>query len=89
MIFQLRTTEGKDLEDNLYQHIIRIERQTTAGLQLAIIHITKKGERKKSYWLPKSQVLIDDVKPGENVCLADAKKIEIPEWLWERKNESR
>ena len=89
MIFQLRTTEGRDLDGNLYRHITRIERQTALGIQLAIVHITEKGERTKRYWLPKSRVFVDDVTPGENIDMMSAKKIEIPEWLWERRNESR
>jgi hypothetical protein len=62
-----------------------LEMQTEKALLVAVIHRSETGERKVCYWMPKSQVLLDGKKVFGEIDLTAAKKIEIPEWLWDKR----
>jgi hypothetical protein len=73
---------GLDGDQGAIEH--RIERQTEKAILLAKIHYSSTGERKVCYWLPKSQILVDGKKPFGEIK-ADAQKIEVPGWLWDKR----
>jgi hypothetical protein len=85
MILQLREIVGMDLNGAPVVKINRLERQTEKALLLAIINISAAGERKVSYWFPKSRVLVNGQKPWGEIDLKNAKRIEVPEWLWDKR----
>ena len=88
VIFLLRDKAMIDLAGKQSCICHRIEHQTERAVLLSVIHRID-GEEKKnaSYWLPKSQILIDNQKPEGMIDLAAAGKIEIPEWLWKERRE--
>jgi hypothetical protein len=63
----------------------RLERQTEKAVLMAITHTSETGERTVRYWFPKSRILIDEKKPFGEIDLKAAKKIEIPEWLYDKR----
>jgi len=65
--------------------IHRLEKQTEKAVLLAELHRTGANERKVCYWFPKSQVLVDNEMPWGEIDLQAAKKIEVPDWLWEKR----
>jgi hypothetical protein len=85
VIFQLReiSLAGLDGRGSTIGHAI--ERQTEKAILLAVVHRSSGGERKTCYWLPKSQVKLDGLKPFGEIKLDAFKKIEIPDWLWEKR----
>jgi hypothetical protein len=85
VIVQLREVVSKGLDGAPSIKINRLERQTDKALLLSIINISAAGERKVSYWFPKSRVLVDGQKPWGEIDLKNAKRIEVPEWLWEKR----
>jgi hypothetical protein len=85
MILQLRDTSIRGLDGKPSLKLVRLERQTEKALLLAIINISAAGERKVSYWFPKSRVLVNGQKPWGEIDLKNAKRIEVPEWLWDKR----
>jgi hypothetical protein len=85
VILQLRETVSNGLDGVPVVKINRLERQTEKALLLSIINISSAGERKVSYWFPKSRVLVNGQKPWGEVDLKNAKRFEVPEWLWEKR----
>lgn len=85
VIFQLgeKKLVGLDSGEIVVAH--QLERQTEKALLLSVVHRSATGERKASYWLPKSQVKLDNCKPFGEIKLDAFKKIEIPDWLWEKR----
>ena len=63
----------------------RIEKQTERAVLLAVINQSSAGGRKVCYWLPKSQIKIDGETPVGEIWIGRAKKIEVPDWLWEKR----
>ena len=86
MIFLLKEKATIDLSGKRSSIVHRIEHQTEKAVLLAVAHIID-GEEKSvaSYWLPKSQILVDDEKPGLQMDTSRARKIEVPEWLWKER----
>lgn len=88
MIFNLRETTGADINGNPTTHKAYLKKQTDKALLLAISHKSANGEREVCYWMPKSRVTVTMAEGKEawgEIDLAAAKKIEIPEWLWEKR----
>lgn len=79
VIFLLRDKAMIDLAGKQSCICHRIEHQTERAVLLAVIHKLD-GEEKKnaSYWLPKSQILIDNQKPEGMIDLAAAGKSRFP-----------
>ena len=88
VIFLLRDKAMIDLAGKQSRICHRIEHQTERAVLLTVIHKLD-GEEKKnaSYWLPKSQILIDNERPDGMIDITSAGKIEIPEWLWKERRE--
>jgi hypothetical protein len=86
VIFLLKDKVMMDLEGRQSCICHRIEHQTEKAILLAVVHKLN-GEEKTntSYWLPKSQILIDGQKVEGLIEVAAATKIEIPEWLWKER----
>ena len=86
MIFLLKEKATIDIEGKRSSIVHRIEHQTEKAVLLAVAHtIDGKEQSVASYWLPKSQVLINGERPGPRMDVAKAQKIEIPEWLWKER----
>jgi hypothetical protein len=84
-IFQLREKCALDLGGDMTYIDHHLERQTEKAVLLAVIHRSRAGERKVCYWFPKSVVIIDGKKVFGEIDLKAAKKIECPDWLWEKR----
>jgi len=85
-IFYLNTPEGSPGLTGETAYITRyLERQTEKAILLAIKRTSSASERTLRYWFPKSRILIDNKKPFGEIDLDAAKKIEIPEWLYDRR----
>ena len=86
MIFLLKEKATIDLSGKRSSIVHRIEHQTEKAILLAVAH-TIDGEEKSvaSYWLPKSQILVNGERPGPQMDVGKARKIEIPDWLWKER----
>jgi len=86
VIFLLRDKAMIDLAGKQSCICHRIEHQTDRAVLLSVFQRID-GEEKKnaSYWLPKSQILIDNERPDGMIDITSAGKIEIPEWLWKER----
>jgi len=85
VIFRLGEQKLAALDCGEIVVIHRLERQTEKALLLSVAHRSATGERKASYWVPKSQVKLDNCKPFGEVKLEAFGKIEIPDWLWDKR----
>jgi hypothetical protein len=86
LILLLKEKCAIDLEGKKSSIIHRIEHQTEKAVLLAVVHKLNGEEKTNSqYWLPKSQILIDNEKPDALIDIQKAAKIEIPEWLWKER----
>jgi len=85
-VFYLNKPDGSPGLTGGVAYITRsLERQTEKAVLMAIKHTSSAGERTVRYWFPKSRILIDNKKPFGEVDLGAAKKIEIPEWMYDRR----
>lgn len=85
VIFQLREQKIAALDCATVTIAHQLERQTEKAILLAVIHRSPAGERKVCYWFPKSQIKLDGAQPFGEIKLQAFKKIEIPDWLWEKR----
>jgi hypothetical protein len=83
VIFRLEEKASINLEGIRVSTAHRIRRETEKAVLLEVVTTTKGiGDivgmdiRTVGYWLPKSQITYD------------SKKIEIPDWLWQKKREA-
>lgn len=83
VIFQLKEKASINLEGIRVSTLHRVGRETDKAILLEVVTTTKgTGDivgidiRKVGYWLPKSQITYDE------------EKIEIPNWLWQKKREA-
>ncbi len=77
VIFQLKEKASINLEGIKVSTLHRIGRETEKAVLLEVVHSVGGMDAKKiGYWLPKSQITYD------------SKKIEIPDWLWQKKREA-
>ena len=73
-IFMLKPKASIDPEGHRVEILHRIGRMTEKAVLLEVVRLVEDMEtRSAAYWFPKSQIDKDD------------KKIEIPEWLWDKK----
>lgn len=83
VIFQLREKAQISLDGHKVSTAHRIERETDKAVLLEVVHVVEGMDMKKvAYWLPKSQIKLD------SETAEKATKIEIPNWLWEKKREA-
>ena len=86
MIFLLKEKATIDLEGRRSSIVHRIEHQTEKAILLTVAHVMDGFDTSiASYWLSKSQILVNDERPGLQIDVAKARKIEIPDWLWEER----
>lgn len=83
VIFQLTEKASINLEGVRVSTAHRIGAETEKGLLLEVVHVVEGMDAKKiGYWLPKSQIKLD------SETAEKATKIEIPNWLWQKKREA-
>lgn len=85
VIFQLNEKCVQNLIDGRTSITHSLDRQTEKAVLLAVMHSSASGQRVVKYWFPKSMILIDGKKQFGEIDLEAVKKIEIPEWLYEKR----
>ena len=86
VIFLLRDKAILDLEGIQSCICHRIDGQTEKAILFSVVHKMNGIEKTNArYWLPKSKIMIDGKQPVFSIDTENAKKIEIPDWLWKER----